>query len=281
MSLNSNYKVAFVEGNPKRWVGKLLCKLNSEDKVTKSVDDYMTLNDETLKHQRANPWNHYRDKIKIKRKGDEGITGFVTIQWLSAYVEGKAQKYSRIGSLESVQLTNSAALTLEALKKACCKHFRVSQECDIVLSQHGPSVTDTSQVNLKNEIHIRFLESSRSPGISLHRSRLQLPSSLQGIPDSRHLYTPHRPHPANHVEVAKQRNTSKHFKNTNYTCLVSVKVSKVDNEYRCEVVIEWEHNHSTKSLEALSFKNICKDVREKVKCFFLQPFLQRLPNMNL
>lgn len=55
----------------------------------------------------------------------------LTVQRLSSSVNGKCQKYSRIGQLTMVPLDCKA--TLQSIKEACKKHFQITDmECDVL-----------------------------------------------------------------------------------------------------------------------------------------------------
>ena len=65
----------------------------------------------------------------------------ITVQRLSSSVEGKWQKYARIGPLTMVHLGCEA--TRENIKKECKKHFNITDmDCDILDGERGPSFTD-------------------------------------------------------------------------------------------------------------------------------------------
>lgn len=72
------------------------------------------------------------------------MDGAITVQRLSADVEGKCQKYSRVGALTLVPLDKE--LTLENIKDACKAHFGSSLECDVLSGGKGAR---HSQMSLK------------------------------------------------------------------------------------------------------------------------------------
>ena len=70
-------------------------------------------------------WENCVNKMKARRlgmKADEIEQEYLTVQQLSASVEGKAQKYSRIGPLTVVPLVGDK--TLENIKKSCIACWR-------------------------------------------------------------------------------------------------------------------------------------------------------------
>ncbi|CAB4040553.1 Hypothetical predicted protein, partial [Paramuricea clavata] len=86
----------------------------------------------------AEKWRKFKEDMKKKRlsgksqKGKDVSKREITVQMLSADVSGKAQKYSRIGPREFVQLYDDDDLdrfytkeemTIERVKDACLKHF--------------------------------------------------------------------------------------------------------------------------------------------------------------
>ena len=118
--------------------------------------------------KRKRDWDDYKDKISKKRSGkkkDEaspsGLCGSITVQSLSPNVEGKCQKYSRIGALTLVPLEEEA--TLPNIKAACKAHFGTNMECNVLAGEQGPSYTDASQIQNWKLLHIRFIEKSSQP----------------------------------------------------------------------------------------------------------------------
>ena len=88
------------------------------------------------------------------------MNGGITVQRLSADVEGKCQKYSRIGPLTLVPLDKEP--TLDNIKDACKAHFGSSLECDVLAGEQGPSFTEAVQIKNWKAIHVRFIECSPS-----------------------------------------------------------------------------------------------------------------------
>ena len=112
-------------------------------------------------------WEDYKEKITKKRTGKKkdkagpsGLCGSITVQRLLPNVEGKCQKYSRIGALTLVPLEE---VTLPNIKAACKSHFKTNLECDVLAGEGGPSYTDASQIQNWKVIHIRFIEKSSEP----------------------------------------------------------------------------------------------------------------------
>ena len=90
--------------------------------------------------KRKREWEDYKEKISKKRTGkkkDEagpsGLCESITVQRLSANVEGKCQKHSRIGALTLVPLEEEA--TLPNIKAAYKAHFETNLECDVLSSR--------------------------------------------------------------------------------------------------------------------------------------------------
>ena len=93
----------------------------------------------------------YKEKISKRRRGkkkDEvgpsGLCGSIPVQRLSVNVEGKCQKYSRVGALTLVPLEEE--VTSPSIKAACKAHFDINLECDVLASERKPSCTDASQI---------------------------------------------------------------------------------------------------------------------------------------
>ena len=114
--------------------------------------------------KRKQAWNNYKEKFANKRgrkddkgvAGKSGMNGCITVQRLSANVEGKCQKYSRIGPLTLVQLEKEP--TLENIKSACKAHFSTNLECDVLAGERGPSFSNADQIKNWKVIHVRFIE---------------------------------------------------------------------------------------------------------------------------
>lgn len=117
--------------------------------------------------KQANKHNFQKFLGQIKEKRlDKCSTSleYLTVQRLSPNVEGKYQKYSRIGPLTMVKF-NDDEMSLANIKRACVEHFDVAgMECDILAGERGPSYTECSQIKNFNLLHVRFVESSgRAP----------------------------------------------------------------------------------------------------------------------
>ena len=72
--------------------------------------------------KRKQTWDNYKEKVAKKRRIDKGAAAAaggsdgITVQRLSSQVEGKRQKYSRIGPLTLVPLDQEPSL--ENIKKS-------------------------------------------------------------------------------------------------------------------------------------------------------------------
>ena len=73
-------------------------------------------------------------------------TDYITVQRLSLGVEGKCQKYSRIGPLTMVPLEKEP--TLENIKDACKAHFRMRIECNLLAGECRPSYMDAKHISV-------------------------------------------------------------------------------------------------------------------------------------
>lgn len=111
----------------------------------------------------SDKWKAFYNKVSGKRTGKKSGSGdstleFLTVQRLSAEVEGKCQKYTRIGALTMVPFGQE--LSMENIKKACSRHFNVSKymECDVLAGERGPSYTDVKQITNWKQLHVRFIE---------------------------------------------------------------------------------------------------------------------------
>ena len=109
-------------------------------------------------------WESFKEKISKKRVGKKvenvpGTPDVLTVQRLSADVQGKCQKYSRIGALTMVPF-HGQEFSMINIKKACAAHFKVAKymECDILAGERGPSYSDVSQIKDWKVLHVRFIE---------------------------------------------------------------------------------------------------------------------------
>ena len=98
---------------------------------------------------KADKWMKFKKAMKEKRTGKQGKSKDprrnkeeIVVQRLSADVTGKAQKYSRIGPREFVQIGfDDDELTIEKIKGACLKHFAPqtgrNAVCDVLAESRG------------------------------------------------------------------------------------------------------------------------------------------------
>ena len=105
----------------------------------------------------------FKAKMTKERMRKEEPTGsasdmeYITVQRLSSDVEGRYQKYARIGALTMVPL--GCEPTISNIKEAC-KRKAEDMECDILAGERGPSWTETSQISNWKALHVRFIERS-------------------------------------------------------------------------------------------------------------------------
>ncbi len=74
---------------------------------------------------------------------------------------GKAQTFCRIGPREFVPFDPEEDLSLENIKLACEKHFKISGDlkCDILTGEQGPSCKTIDQVpNVAKLVHVHFIK---------------------------------------------------------------------------------------------------------------------------
>ena len=117
-------------------------------------------------------WDVFKNKMSRKRMGkkeEKDETEYFTVQRLSASVEGKAQKYTRIGPLTMVPFPHEDK-TMENIKNACKDHFEIDKgyQCDVLAGGRGPSYTSVNQIKNWKLIHIRFVE--KEPELRKSRS---------------------------------------------------------------------------------------------------------------
>ncbi|CAB3999283.1 Hypothetical predicted protein [Paramuricea clavata] len=118
-----------------------------------------------MSKRKQGTWESFKDKISRKRSGKKaesvpGTTEVLTIQRLSADVQGKCQKYAhaRVGTLTMVPF--GLEFSMENIKKACTAHFDVPKymQCDLLAGERGPSYSDVSQIKDWKVLHVRFIE---------------------------------------------------------------------------------------------------------------------------
>jgi hypothetical protein len=83
---------------------------------------------------------------------------YLKVKRLSSTVEGKCQKYSRIGPL--IMVPFGEELTFDNIKTACIKHFKIPSYmgCDILAGERGPSFNEIGQIKNWKVVHVRFVE---------------------------------------------------------------------------------------------------------------------------
>ena len=117
--------------------------------------------------KKDNAWRTFKEEMKRKRT--KGVTNDnkrlkkseLIVQRLSAEVSGKAQKFCRIGPREFVPFDPEEDLSLENIKLACEKHFRISADlkCDVLAGEQGPSCKTIDQVpSVAKLVHVRFIK---------------------------------------------------------------------------------------------------------------------------
>ncbi len=122
-------------------------------------------------------WDNFKNKLAAKRMGKKERVDeeeYLTVQQLSASVEGKAQKYTRIGPLTMVPFTHEEK-TMENVRKACKDQFGYGDEyqCDILAGERGPSYTNIGQIKNWKLLHVRFIESDGCPDDSATGNQAQ------------------------------------------------------------------------------------------------------------
>ena len=107
-------------------------------------------------------WKNFTKAMKEKRcgtkatkarkgKGQESDREELTIQRLSAEVQGKAQKYSRVGPREFVDFSN-LEMTVDFKSS-----IGTGMVCDNLAGDQGPSCRTMKQIPNLQLIHVRFI----------------------------------------------------------------------------------------------------------------------------
>ncbi len=119
--------------------------------------------------------HEFKKKCSRKRMGkkdEKNHIEYLTVQRLSASVEGKAQKYTRIGPLTMVQFAHDNK-TMENIKQACMDHFEIDEgyQCDVLVGEREPSYTDVNQIRNWKLIHIRSQETGPKKQQEIYNKR--------------------------------------------------------------------------------------------------------------
>ena len=148
---------------------------------------------------KSDKWANFKKKHAEKRRRKEekqpDAVDYLTVERLTAGVEGKCQKYSRIGPLAIVPFKYDT-VTLDNIKKACKSYFDVASfmSCDVLAGERGPSYTSIDQVKSLKLLHVRFYiddkvtekgddEGLDSIGIPASSSRSAAKKTKVGKPD--------------------------------------------------------------------------------------------------
>ncbi|XP_028419153.1 alpha-protein kinase 1-like [Dendronephthya gigantea] len=217
--------------------------------------------------KRKPAWDNYKEKVAKKRmrKGEEkaatGPKGGLTVQRLSANVEGKCQKYSRIGPLILVPCDKE--LTLENIKAVCKAHFNTELECDVLAGERGPSYTESGQIQNWKVLHVRFVEVLEHPtkeksGRNIANKKPSFHSEpATGSPQKSHSQYPHsksvsvRPSPS----VARSMSLSQMLK-LGKVIVPDIDVVTLRLEEFCILRMEWlEPFEVSLSMEKKPFAN--------------------------
>ena len=99
----------------------------------------------------------FKERVSKKRQKEDAASKsemeYITVQRSSSHVEGRYQKYARIGPLASVPLGRET--TIQNIKDACKCYFNMEDgsSCDVLAGERGHSWTETSQINNWKVIH--------------------------------------------------------------------------------------------------------------------------------
>ena len=126
---------------------------------------------------------------KGEEKGPTGPKGGLAVLRLSANVEGKCQKYSRIGALTLVPFEKE--LTLENIKDACKGYFNMELECDVLAGERRHSFT-SGQIQNWKVIHVRFVENLEYP-MNTSKHSIRQCESAAGSPSTSSSQSSERP----------------------------------------------------------------------------------------
>ena len=127
----------------------------------KQWDDYKERQGKRRVGAKSDKASPRRVGAKSDKASPSASEGFLIVQRLSANVQGKCQKYNRIGPLTLVPFDKES--TFKNIKDACKSHFGTNCECDVLAGERGPSYTHESQIkDWSKVIHIRFLEYEKS-----------------------------------------------------------------------------------------------------------------------
>lgn len=145
--------------------------------------------------------------------------------------------------------------------KGTSSKFKVILKCS--LSNEYDLEEFIKNYGIRNNETLRV---SKTKNIADNKSQYQMYKYFRCHHNTRHEPTM-RP---NDVLTAKPH---KRFKNTNCEFSLIARLPRKKGEYLAEVSIEWNHNHPTNSLHALSFKEIPGEVVDTIKDMFARGLL--------
>ena len=108
------------------------------------------------------------------------------------------KKYEPLDTRDFVLFTEFYELSLENIKKACGRHYRLPRNsCDVLVSDRGPSCTRFEQIKGKKVFLVRFLENREqivaSPNklVSSTSGNFSVPvTMISNVTDAKHVAAP-------------------------------------------------------------------------------------------
>ena len=117
-----------------------------------------------MKRTNKDQWKQFEQQVAAKRTGTKKQSHIVpedlVVQRMSPIPTGRMEKYEPLDTRDFVPFTDFYELSLENIKKACERHYRLPRNsCDVLVSDRGPSCTRFEQIKGKEVFLVRFLES--------------------------------------------------------------------------------------------------------------------------
>ena len=99
----------------------------------------------------------YAENRRRKDEKQPDVVDYLTVQRLTAGVEGKCQKYSRIGPFAIVPFKYDT-VTVDNIKKVFKSYFDVTSfmSCDVLAGERGPSYTSLDPVKSQKLLDVKF-----------------------------------------------------------------------------------------------------------------------------
>ena len=155
-----------------------------------------------MKRTNKDQWKQFEQQVAGKRTGTKKQSHIVpedlVVQRMSPIPTGRIKKYEPLDTRDFVPFTDFYKLSLENMKIACERHYRLpGNSCDVSRSDRGPSCTRFEQIKGKNVFRVIFLENREqivtSPGklVSSTPGNFSVPvTMISNVTDAKHVAAP-------------------------------------------------------------------------------------------